>query len=654
MKIQAFIRKHLYFKKIFKDPIKKPNNDRYNILEDIKSSGTISNSHKSNKSHSPFREKFNLISEEEESERKSSQIYFDNEMESRSQQEILSSFIQNTLNKTAHNPKNNLEIKKPFGVLQSHFSSESQLVNFHKNLYERNLNTELSSRREQEYNISSDGREYSISKEIKTSNDDQKLGSKSIENSEKSVNSSSFTSKRKCYSFVKVPSNNTIILCPNSFDSPKLHRIRLLVEKQKNEMSLNSNNSCDNNIDHSLNKENSRQNDNKNDEEDSLGSEAILWQNHKKSDRYKNNLNDFSQDENSDNKVLNYSRLSNIEYKETSDNKLKYVIPEESNENDSQANKIFQSHDSENKNHEVVISNQDNIIHREVLLDNHLEKENEHIILGIISPENGNYITDEKINNNLNLSGNDINIKETNYNRFEKNSHIISPWKPSNETVYDPNNLEKKISTISPKISLVTMNSKNSDVEADKDESNIEWQLTINSDVSNRSNSTEKPNYNIISEVIPFKLDSQKKNPLIEIKEEEENSKNNTCNIEVHKDEEESYKDDFIENIEISNSDIMSYILNDNHIIKDIKIKPNDELNNNKDISTKSRNGNLSNEKNIDIITSGIVNNFDLNEEKNKDVIKNLEINDVKINKTDKDNNYYKTFEKDSIYLYYF
>ena len=98
----------------------------------------------------------------------------------------------------------------------------------------------------------------------------------------------------------------------------------------------------------------------------------------------------------------------------------------------------------------------------------------------------------------------------------------------------------------------------------------------------------------------------------------------------------------------------MSDILNDNHIIKDIKIKPNDELNNNKDISTKSRNGNLSNEKNIDIITSGIVNNFDLNEEKNKDVIKNLEINDVKINKTDKDNNYYKTFEKDSIYLYYF
>lgn len=620
--------------------MKKPKNERYNILEDIKISEKLNNSHKSNKSQSPFRKKFNLISEEQESDSKSSQYCFENEMEYRSEEKILTSFSQNLINRSMLNQKNNIELKKPRAILQSHFSSESQLVNYHKNLYEAQLKNELSSKREDEYNISSSRQGLSISKDNKSFDDAQKNNT-SREKADLSINNSSLSYKRMCYSFVKIPSNNTIILCPNSFDSPKLHRIRVLVEKQKSEVSFISNASESNKNDYSICQEdNSKQVLKRKNDEDSLESDEILWQNRKQSDRNKNTLNQSSGDENPDNKVLNYSRLSNIDYQDTSDNKLKYIIPEESNENDSQANKIFQSLDSEKKQHEVSISKDDHIEYEVINLHNS-NKETFEKLLGESCPQN--FIREEIIINNLNLSENDLNIKETNYNRFEKNLSN-TPLKSSNEAIPDPENKELTSPNISPNY---IDKSKFTDIDADKDISNIEWHLTINSDLSSRSNPSEQLNANT-----PNKFDSQKKNSLIVIKEEEENSKNLTFNIEALRDEqEESYKEEFIENIEESNTDIITDILNDNEIL-DIKIKPNDEVNN-KDISTKSRNCNLSNDKNIDIISSVIVQELGDNLENNEEAIPiDFKRNDNENARKDNEPNSYKKLdahEKESI-----
>jgi hypothetical protein len=583
-------------------------NERYHNEEDINAYKNAV-SHRSSKSDT-LREKFNLIDEvQEDSLNNSSKYIFDKDEMGNTSGKLLSNenqFKNNdsemiSLNLANHsaNQNFNIQLQKPkYQMHKTHFSSESQLVQFHKDLYEGNYeieqsaNNSIAKSKYTDQNRSEKNSEKSITSVINTGREEHH------QKENTSLNASSLSYRRNCYSFVKVPSNNTIILCPNSFDSPKLHRIRLLVEKQKSESSFNSNTS-----------EIRRKPDQQmNTEEDSLESDEILWQ-HKQKKEGRNHINiSGSQEEVSENRVINYSRLSNIDYNDTSENKLKYGIPEESNENDSQpANKIFQSGDTDSEKKDPEIANKDESRQEIVIVQDKIDKDRETLLTGENCPEN----FDKKLND----SGDDINNKETNFNRFEKFNLSNVPISGFGDGIDDPSSVEEgKSANMTPQ-----HRNTNLDIEADKDESNIEWQLTLNSDLSSKSNNGEPNSGSASNPALISRFDSQKKNSLGEIKEEEENSKHNSNN-DPHKDEENIYKEEFIGSIEESNNDIVADILNENEMLKDFKIKPNEEANL-KDISFKSRNNTLSNEKNIELIVQNSPQS-----EKNKPVIASVEV----------------------------
>jgi hypothetical protein len=536
-------------------------------------------------------EKKNSIAEEVESLNHSSQYYFDKnnnnptqssheKQESRSEFLSLHQTLLNTSQQQDHSK--GLFLKKPRNILQSHFSSESQFIQFHKELYEANMNSEqISSANESVEKDKYSNKEsyYSMNKSINSVKylREQEHKEKTIT----SLNVSSASFKRNCYSLVKVPSNNTIILCPNSFDSPKLHRIRLLVEKQKSESSLNSNVS------------NSRKradiSNRINPEDELVESDRIIWEK-QRADSSKLNISE-SHEEGSENRVINYSRLSNIDENGSDVNKIEYGIPEESNENDSQINKIHQSGDTEI--HGDNYSMKEGTIYGSVHVDDKLGRDHVAADLGGVCPENSNR---DHLNPMLNLSGQDHDSKETNLQRFEKYSQSSSIPNPCNEPIEETFNEENKSESLSKKFSD-RIRSK-SDIEAEKDDSNIEWQLTINSDISGKSNPGDSPKLNSLNNSSMPKFEIQKKNSLGEIKEEEENSKQHS-NHDVHKDDELEYKEDFEGSIQHSNNDIVDEILNDNEILKDIKFKQEE----NKEISPKSRNYNIGKEKMVENIT---------------------------------------------------